>query len=245
MRTTTQRDLESGITTVMVSGALTKATKTTIRSAIGKAAAECPAAVVVDLSGLSQSEPGEVLVLPVASHAAQQTWGVPVLLYAAEPCIRRELSAYRMFVALYDDRWQAMTAVRAYVPRWRRQHLAPVPASAAAARALTGEACLAWNLTALRDRARLITSELAANAIQHAATDFEVMVAHTRCYLRIAVQDGSRVLPHTIDHNPPTGMIVPPGSGRGLLIVDASSTHWGATRVPGGKIVWALMRTGG
>jgi hypothetical protein len=40
---------------------------------------------------------------------------------------------------------------------------------------------------------------------------------------------------------PPAATIMPPGSGRGLRAVEAVSSHWGVTRVPGGKIVWSLV----
>jgi hypothetical protein len=36
--------------------------------------------------------------------------------------------------------------------------------------------------------------------------------------------------------------LVQPG-GRGLRVVNEIATHWGATPLPDGKIVWALLRT--
>jgi anti-anti-sigma regulatory factor len=235
MRTTAERSLETGVTTVRLTGDLTRTTMTTVRSAIAKAAAECPTAVVVDLSGLGRKGPVPLSVFASATYQSLVAWGVPVLLCGASPDIHRELRAFRSFIALYDDHWRAVTAVRAYVPRWMRRHLAPVPASAAAARVLLGEACSAWNLDHLRETARLVASELAANAIRHADTDFDVTVSFTGRYLRIAVHDGSVARPR-LTETPHAE------SGRGLQIVRAVSTHWGTVRVRGGKIVWALLR---
>jgi len=241
MRTTTERDLDAGVTTVRLYGELTRTTVTTVRAAIGKAAAECPTAVLVDLSGLSPESSAGLTVFAAATYQAQQMWGVPVLLYAAPPQIRGNLRGFRGFVALYEDRWQAATAVRAYLPRWVRQHLPASPSSPATARALVSDACLIWRLPQLRDGARLVISELVSNAVQHAGTDLDVTAAYTGRYLRIAVQDGTRTVPRPIDAVPVRSAIMPAGSGRGLRAVDAFSTHWGVTRLPDGKIVWALM----
>jgi hypothetical protein len=89
----------------------------------------------------------------------------------------------------------------------------------------------------------LVASELAANAIRHAATAFELTAGYTGRYLRIAVRDGSPAMPRTADLPPPAGDVPPPVSGRGLRLVGATSRYWGTTRIPGGKIVWALLKT--
>jgi len=243
MRTTTERSLETGITTVRLVGELTLTTVTTVRSAIGKAAAECPTAVIVDLSDFRRAGRVPLSVLATATYQAQLTWGVPVLLCAAEPGIEPELRAFRSYIALYDDHWRAVTAVRAYVPRWMRQHLNPEPCSAAAARSLVGEACLVWNLPHVRDAARLVASELTANAVVHAATPFDVTVVYTGHYLRVAVQDGCTTKPRLKREPVPEVSPTRYSTGHGLHVVEAISANWGCSRVPGGKIVWALIAT--
>lgn len=216
------------MTTVHLAGELTLATLATVRTEIEKAAAECPAAALVDLCALDRASPALLSVFATAARRAQATWGVPVLLYGARPEIARELGVFRDFVDLRPDRERALGAVRDLVPRWRWQRLRPLPASVAAARDLLGEACRWWNLPAVYDNARLIVSELATNAIVHARTDFDVTIAHTGRYLRIAVQDGSPDRPA--------------GTGRGLRLVEAVSTHWGTLAVGDGKIVWSLVK---
>ncbi|XVU22746.1 ATP-binding protein [Actinoplanes sp. CA-054009] len=235
MKTTTSRDGETGSITVRLSGVLSRTTMTTVRAAIDKAAAECPAAVIVDLSGLRQAARGHLTTFASASYQARENWGVPVLLYGADPGIARDLGAYRSFVALYEDRDQALAAVRAYVPRWMRRCLTPVSSNARAARALVDDACTAWGLHSVWEDARLVVTELAANAILHAASDFEVVVSCPGRYLRVAVQDASTAMPQAVE----------PGieHGRGLHLIAAVSTHVGATRIRGGKIVWALLKT--
>jgi anti-anti-sigma regulatory factor len=243
MRTTKHQDLATGVTTVRLAGDLNVATATTVRAAIGKAAAECPPAVLVDLSDVCQADVVRLNVLAAATHQAQQAWGVPVLLYAPTPRIRMGLGAFRTFVSVHENRWEALTAAREQVPPWIRERLSPVPTAAAAARAVLDEACLIWKLRPLRESARLIASELAANATLHAATAFELTAGYTGRYLRIAVQDGSNTMPDIDDMPALTAAVPPPEAGRGLRLVEALSSYWGVTRIPGGKIVWALLRT--
>jgi anti-anti-sigma regulatory factor len=243
MRTTIERDTHTGAVTVHLAGDLTRTTVPTVRSAIGRAAAQCPTAVLVDLADLERRSPVGLTVFAAVTRQAEQVWGVPVVLYSAAPGLDGAFGPSRSFVALYENRWQALTAMRSRIPRWISRSLTPVPRSAAAARAVTDDACSRWRLSHLRDGARLVASELAANAIVHAATAFDLTAGATRRYLRIAVEDRSRVMPRAAPGEPEVGTSMPPGSGRGLRMVEAISTYWGATRVPGGKIVWALLST--
>ncbi|KUL23449.1 hypothetical protein ADL15_45540 [Actinoplanes awajinensis subsp. mycoplanecinus] len=236
-----ERDLASGITTVRLVGELGRANVATVRTAVGKAAAECPAAVIVDLAALRPTGDPPLDVFAMTTHQAQSEWGVPVLLCAATPEIRQRLGPLRNFVALYDQHAQAAVAVLAYVPRRVCGHFMPVPANVAAARSLVGEACLSWGLVHLQETSRLITSELVSNAIVHAATELDLVIAYTGRYLRIAVQDGSPVTPLVAGKPPPTSAVMLPGTGRGLRVVGATAAHWGVTKIPSGKIVWALL----
>jgi anti-sigma regulatory factor (Ser/Thr protein kinase) len=241
----TERNLDNGVTTVRLDGDLTPAAVPPIRSAVGKVAAECPTAVIIELSGLHCGPAHLMSVFPAASRQAQQSWGVPVLLCAGGRDVAHGLTPFRTFVPHYDDHRQASLAVRAHVPRWLREHFPPVPANASRARALVGEACLSWGLPHLREGARLICSELAANAIVHAGTEFDITVAYSGRYLRIAAQDGSTARPRLIEEPHPSSPVGPPSSGRGMRIVAIAATHWGVTGLPDGKIVWALLSAHG
>ncbi|MBU2666930.1 hypothetical protein KOI35_25795 [Actinoplanes bogorensis] len=243
LKTVIDRNLDTGITTVHLDGALSAATVPEVGTAIAKAAAECPSAVIVDLAGLCHDADPLLSVFATMTHDAQLHWGVPVLLCEAADGVREGLDAFRTYVALYEDSSLASLAVHANVPRWIRRHLPPDRGSAAVARNVIGEACLTWGLAELRSSARLVANELAANAIVHAGGEFDLTVVHTGRYLRIAVQDGSTTMPRLPGEPAATSTLMRPGSGRGLRIVAASSTHWGATPVAGGKIVWALLQS--
>ena len=88
------------------------------------------------------------------------------------------------------------------------------------------------------DDAVLLTSELATNAVQHARSAFDVTMTRQANAIRVAVADDSQRLP-SLRENVPYGE-----GGRGLLIVEAVSSEWGAEPVPGdGKVVWFAVRS--
>ena len=90
--------------------------------------------------------------------------------------------------------------------------------------------------SALVNDAQLCLSELAANAVNHAGSDFEVEVRRFDDRLRITVSDES-------DERPVLRSVDPSSQrGRGLLIVDAVSQRWGVTtHEPTGKSVWCEL----
>jgi anti-sigma regulatory factor (Ser/Thr protein kinase) len=95
-------------------------------------------------------------------------------------------------------------------------------------------AIFALGLTAeLGERAALVVSELATNAVLHAGGLLHVRIWYDNRRLRIEVADGSPKLPA-----PGT---VTAMSGRGLQIVTALANSWGWQIRPGGKVVWAEL----
>jgi len=89
-----------------------------------------------------------------------------------------------------------------------------------------------WGLAA--DDVSSVVGELAANAIRHARSRFEVALSSHGDVVVVELSDASRELPflarpgpHSID-------------GRGLLIVEHLARTWGShPRPEGGKVVWA------
>jgi anti-sigma regulatory factor (Ser/Thr protein kinase) len=104
----------------------------------------------------------------------------------------------------------------------------------------------ALGLEARTDDVLFVVTELAANAILHARTPFEVGLFCLGDGGRIEVRDGSATLPPVAI--PPPGRSRDPqhgrtGSrcGRGLTVVDALSAEWGTHRSRGGKVVWCEL----
>ncbi len=90
-----------------------------------------------------------------------------------------------------------------------------------------------WGYRSLIPAAALLTSELATNAVVHAAAPFEVKVVNTGHGIHVTVTDPSaervtmRVPEEVREH------------GRGLRVVDAVASSWGVDQLDGvGKTVW-------
>jgi anti-sigma regulatory factor (Ser/Thr protein kinase) len=111
----------------------------------------------------------------------------------------------------------------------------PVPASVTAARRWLAEILQADELAERVPDAELCLSELAANAVRHAGTDFEVEISEHEGTVRIAVRDDcpAPVRPQQPD---PTDL-----SGRGLQIVASIANRWGVEPTPDGKTVWCIL----
>lgn len=86
------------------------------------------------------------------------------------------------------------------------------------------------------DRVLLALSELAANAVRHAATPFQVSVEWGDELLRVEVVDNDNEhLP--VRRYPSPGEV----NGRGLQIVDSLSDQWGVVTTDAGKAVWFTL----
>lgn len=84
----------------------------------------------------------------------------------------------------------------------------------------------------------LLVSELATNAVSHAKSSFEVVVAVDDHRLRVEVCDADPGIPQV--------QWVPAGatSGRGILIVETLAESWGVSpQEGGGKAVWFELTT--
>jgi anti-sigma regulatory factor (Ser/Thr protein kinase) len=115
-------------------------------------------------------------------------------------------------------------------------NLERVPGSASAARSLVADALEAWGLPQLVDDARLITTELVSNAVDHAAGyEMRVSVVRLGSLVRISVIDRDRTRPQLRPWD------TEQERGRGLLLVKVLSSRWGVSLLPGGKAVWSEM----
>ena len=101
-----------------------------------------------------------------------------------------------------------------------------------------------WDLAPLADDVVLVVSELFGNAVRHTSrcdalrVDAIVVRGEDDCvYLRIGVTDTGG---DTLDKvRPPSEVDFDSESGRGLLLVEELSDHWGAEPCKTGKTVWA------
>lgn len=91
-------------------------------------------------------------------------------------------------------------------------------------------------LATAADAVTLVVSELATNAVLHAATPFTVSLSRRDASLRLEVRDRSARQVHS-----PTPQSPASTGGRGLQVVDACSTTWGVREEIDGKSVWATF----
>ena len=93
-----------------------------------------------------------------------------------------------------------------------------------------------WELLGMLDDALLVVSELAANAINHAGSDYRVRLSASSQSLRIEVRDGGTGTPE------PQPQSMTNEHGRGLLMVAAIAASWGIERSEEThKLVWAEL----
>lgn len=110
------------------------------------------------------------------------------------------------------------------------------PASVAKARAFVADA-LRHASDDIRDRAVLITSELATNAVVHARSAFTVTTTLSRGEVQVQVTDSRGETP--IMRQPDDTEL----HGRGLMIVNHLADRWGVDVRTEGTTVWfALVR---
>lgn len=116
--------------------------------------------------------------------------------------------------------------------------LVPDPSAAAIARQIVHDACRAWRLDHVRDAAELVITELVSNVVRHAGTEMEISLTASPGALRLAVRDGSPLLPSS---GVSRGSMAE--TGRGMLVIRALATEWGVALTGDGKVVWAVLST--
>ena len=109
----------------------------------------------------------------------------------------------------------------------------PVPASCRDARRAVGRFCADHALDDVTDDAVLLTSELVANAVEHAAGMVTVHALLLDDALVVAVRDDCDELPATATPMPSYAE-----RGRGLHVLDELARDWGVNRQTHGKTVW-------
>lgn len=106
--------------------------------------------------------------------------------------------------------------------------------SASGARRFVRRHLSSHGLPSMVDDVELVVSELATNALTHAATPFRVSVARFDQVVLLEVTDRSPAVPRRVRSGPLDT------AGRGVFLVGRVSSDWGTRDLPGaGKTVWA------
>ena len=107
-----------------------------------------------------------------------------------------------------------------------------VPASVARIRRFAVETSRSTAPGVDADTVALLVSEVATNALVHGTGRVRVRVRPTGQGLRVEVHDEDSTLPSRRQATPMDE------GGRGIALVDALSSGWGAEKTPDGKTVW-------
>jgi anti-anti-sigma regulatory factor len=222
---------------VRITGELSVSSATRVRMTLLKCLVDRPDAVVVDLAGLTVTEPAAASVFLAVSRQAALWPGTPLLIASPSPEMGWLLGGEGFGRLATFDSVEAALAVE---PRRRQSAISDVmlPTSGAARRArdLVTQACVRWDLAHLAGTAALIASELVTNAAVHAGTMLKLDLSLGHRYLTVSVRDGSAVVPCL-----PDATALDPAAPRGLLLVDALATRWGSVPAHDGKVVWATL----
>lgn len=112
---------------------------------------------------------------------------------------------------------------------------ADVSAAGVARTFFDGASCALHHATVLYE-AKLLTSELVTNAVEHGAPPIAMQIECNEAIgLKISVTDGSAREAH------PQRPAPLEEGGRGLMLVDSLSTEWGIELLDGGKCVWFFI----
>ncbi|MFD8417997.1 ATP-binding protein [Streptomyces sp. NPDC059466] len=129
------------------------------------------------------------------------------------------------------------------VPRSASLRITESPQGFAQAREFTRRTLGSWALGDRSDDAVLVVTELATNAVLHAAD--QTPAGQTGVWLKLTLRRAHLVCAVTDQSESPPLCPRTDGAlevhGRGLRIVEALSEHWGWTRSPAGKTVWAML----
>jgi anti-anti-sigma regulatory factor len=235
-------DRDGSLTYVAVDGDLNMASVPPLHATLLKTLAECPTAVIVDMSGVVVRDLLALSVFPaVRVHTAE--WpSVPLLICCLDPDLvsprgrRRWLSDLPVFDSVAAAR--AAATRPDLLDRRMRAGLPHTGQAPAQARELLAIACRDWGLEHLIPAGQVIVSELSANAVCHTDGAARLVIIRGDRYLHLVVRDGSRRLPVMADDD---SWDTAGEHGRGLRLVGALATSWGAQAVGDGKAVWATL----
>jgi hypothetical protein len=220
-------------------GELAPVTYERLRDGLLKCAAEEPEAIVVDLADMRATIASLLTVFSVVRDRIKDWPGVPLVLAAARQPLRTllDVSAVPQFVPTYRSVSEALEGLKAAPRRCRREMQLPCDlASARLVRRVVEQTCHEWGITETIMDAVVVASELTDNMVYHARSDGWLRLDLRNSTLTVAVADA--------DPRPPQLRV--PGlraaGGRGLVLVDKLSRNWGtASRLPDGKVVWAVL----
>jgi anti-anti-sigma regulatory factor len=232
-------DVVPPVAHVSVRGTLAVDSAAVLRRTVLKALADDPAAVIIDLAGVTVTEPIVLTLFLSLSRAAAAWPGATLIAHSAESTLARQFEGLGIerHMPLADDRAAAeaiaLTGPGPFQVLWDTTGAAD-PFAEARDRLRTF--CRRHGLTGLSVNGELALTELLANALAHGRAPITIRISVRRRHLYVAVRDVGGGLPRLRGPDFDTGL-----GGRGLMIVEALTLAWGANPAPRGKVVWCCL----
>jgi len=235
-----RHDLCTGITVAGLFGVLNLRAARVVRDALTKCVADCPSALIVDLSATDVAMPHALTVFRAASLSQPQLPDVPLLLCVRPQTLDGHFARMSVWpLPVFESIDAATTRVKETTHSMLRVTM-PLPAAAESpgrARVCVDAVCRDWGIRHIANDSRLVVSELVTNAVSHAGSGIELELMLRDPFLLVRVRDDSPAEPR-LRHGPTSTL-----GGRGLHLVDLYTSGWGFLHGRGGKVVWATLRT--
>ncbi|RZU50066.1 hypothetical protein EV385_1828 [Krasilnikovia cinnamomea] len=217
---------------VRFTGVLAGSEAAAVRAALLDVLAEAPEAVLVDVAGLTVTDPDAPGVLRRVVRETTVWPAAQLVLAAPDPHPWQNTG-----LTVCPSVATATASLGPPTPGRRLSlDLEPVVGAARRARELVTEACARWELPQLAGAGSIVVTELANNVVAHAGTPLTVVLTRYADTMAVAVRDHSAGQPRFAGPVAPTAY-----GGRGLLLIDAVTRGWGTLPLSDGKVVWAIL----
>jgi anti-anti-sigma regulatory factor len=171
-------------------GSLTMRNRRHLRSAVLKCLAECPTAVVIDLSDCELTDLLAAAVFVAVRLEAAAGPGINVLLCGATGALADRIEALDPGQLTYRTRDEAVHAIDQGLPvaTWRRARFPSAPESTSLAGCLVADACIDWRLPDLIHPARAVMFNLIHDAFVCSPNELRVIVSQRPAGLVLSVR---------------------------------------------------------
>ncbi len=229
-----------GVCLLTVVGTLDSSTYRELRDSVIKAALDEPPAVLVDVSGLTDTAPSAWSVFTSARWHVSTWPDIPILLVCTHPDVAEQIArtGVTRTVPLHSDTQSALQSL-VQGERLRRRAHTELPrhlSSLHSSREFVDEWLTDWSQDQLIPAAKVVVNVLVENVLWHTQSRPGILLENTDSAVTIAVQD-SHCAPAMV-HEAAGG-----GTDRtsGLVVVGLLCRAWGSAPTPGGKTVWAVI----
>lgn len=171
-------------------GSLTMRNRRRLRSSVLKCLADCPTAVIVDLSECRLADLLAAAVFVAVRREAAAGPGINVLLCGASGELATRIMSLDPRQPSYETRRQAIDAIDSgpMVPSWRQQRLRVEPETASLAGCMIADACVDWHLPDLIYAARAVMFDLVRAAFVCSPAELRIIVSQRPTGLLLSIR---------------------------------------------------------